>query len=198
MTRHPDLERKPALLEQIVDYLLDKPLASLSFRTLAKALDVSTFTLVYHFGSRAELLRDIVGAISSREVEMKGSFLQSEGTVDSYFQGLDTFWEWVVDPGHRQLQRLEFEAAMMEAHDPLSHTFTRDLFARWQRNGKSQLMILGLSEENAEIESRLVVDTLFGLQYDLVINRDVDRAGDAFARFVSQGRNRIEALLAEA
>ena len=49
MSRRPDPERKPELVAQILDYLLDKPLSGLSFRTLADALDVSTFTLVYQF-----------------------------------------------------------------------------------------------------------------------------------------------------
>jgi AcrR family transcriptional regulator len=53
VARPKDLDRKPALLADIVDYLLDKPLSGLTFRTLAEALAVSTYTLVYHFGSRA-------------------------------------------------------------------------------------------------------------------------------------------------
>ena len=67
MSRRPDPERKPELVAQILDYLLDKPLSSLTFRTLASGLGVSTFTLVYHFGTRAELLSEIVAAISGRE-----------------------------------------------------------------------------------------------------------------------------------
>ncbi|HXR45203.1 MAG TPA: TetR/AcrR family transcriptional regulator, partial [Pseudolysinimonas sp.] len=67
MTRAPDPAKKPALLEQIVDHFLDKSLSTLTFRSLAAALDISTFTLVYHFGSRSQLIRDIIAAIASRE-----------------------------------------------------------------------------------------------------------------------------------
>lgn len=191
MTREPDPSRKPALLAQILEYLLDKPLASLSFRTLAKALDVSTFTLVYHFGSRAELLSEIVWAISAREQDIRENLDDNPGTIAAYFAGLEWSWEWAIQPRNRQLQRLEFEASMMEAQDPGSHTYTRALFKHWQETGKAALLSFGLSEYDAELESRLTVDAFFGVQYDLVINQDVERAGAAFARYMAYHRLRI-------
>lgn len=193
MTREPDPSRKPALLAQILEHLLDKPLAGLSFRTLAKALDVSTFTLVYHFGSRAELLSDIVWAISSRQQDIQAD-LGSDSTIDTYFSGLEASWLWATQPRNRQLQRLEFEASMMEAQDPTRHSFTRALYAHWQVVGKDALLSFGLSEVDAEVESRLLVDGFFGLQYDLVINRDVDRSTAAFTRMLANHRVRLEEL----
>lgn len=195
VTREPDPSRKPLLLAQILDYLLDKSLASLSFRTLAKALDVSTFTLVYHFGSRAELLSEIVWAISQREQDIRVNLSNAEEPIDAYFDGLELSWEWSVQPRNRQLQRLEFEAAMMEAQDPTSHTFTRSLYAHWQHIGYEALVSLGIDEADAEVESRLTVDAMFGIQYDLVINRDVDRATAAFRHLVATHRARIERLV---
>src|SRR5690554_1191206 len=195
MTREADASRKPLLLDQILEYLLDEPLASLSFRTLAWALEVSTFTLVYHFGSRAQLLSDIVGAISAREVEIQRNLADNQGTLDAYFVGLEKSWEWSVQPRNRKLQRLEFEASMMEAQDPSNYDYTRALYARWQKIGKDALQELGLSEADAELESRLTVDTIFGIQYDLVVNSDVDRATGAFTYLMQTHRARLEALL---
>lgn len=196
VTREADASRKPQLLAQILEYLLDEPLASLSFRTLANALEVSTFTLVYHFGSRAQLLNDIVGAISVREAEIQRNLIENLGTLDAYFEGLHQSWEWSVQPRNRKLQRLEFEASMMEAQDPSSLEYTRALYGRWQKIGKDALQELGLSEADAEIESRLTVDTIFGLQYDLVINGDVERATAAFNHLTKTHRARLEVLLA--
>lgn len=195
VTRESDPSRKPALLAQTLEYLLDKPLTSLSFRTLAKALDVSTFTLVYHFGSRAEMLSDIVWAISARVKDV--AFTTDEGlpSIDAYFAGLDMSWNWSIQPRNRQLQRLEFEASMMEAHDPSSHTFTRSLHAHWQQRGADALQSFGVAEDDAQVETRLLVDSFFGLQYDLVINQDVERATQAFARLVQGHRARLESLI---
>lgn len=195
MTREADASRKPLLLAQILEYLLDEPLASLSFRTLASALEVSTFTLVYHFGSRAQLLSEIVAAISARETDVQRNLSENQGTLEAYFDGMERSWEWSVQPRNRKLQRLEFEASMMEARDPSSHDYTRRLYARWQQIGWDGLHALGLSEADAEIESRLTVNTIFGLQYDLVINGDVDRATAAFNHFRTTQRARLQVLL---
>jgi len=195
VTRQPDLERKPALIEQILDHLLDKPLSSLSFRTLAKALEVSTFTLVYHFGTRAELVSDVVSAISMRAEDIEEELQQTPTTIGSYLQGQLKSWEWSIQPRNIRLQRLEFEAALLEAHDPEAHDFTRTLYARWYEMGREALIDLGLSPEDATVESRLAVDTFFGLQYDLVVNQDVERATAAFHRSIEVRRERLERLL---
>ena len=195
MPRRPDPQRKPELIAQILDYLLDQPLSGLTFRTLADALDVSTFTLVYQFGTRAQLLSEIVKAISAREVEIHQRLIANPGTLDIYFEGLQRSWEWTLEPRNRRLQRLEFEASMIEALDPTVHTFVRALHARWQEIGNQALLSFGLSAEDAEVESRLIVDTFFGLQFDLVVNNDETRATAAFLRAAGHHRERITALM---
>lgn len=194
MSRKPDPERKPALLAQILDHLLDKPLASLTFRTLAKALDVSTFTLVYQFGTRAELINDIVGAISARQVEMEDRLVENPGTLDVYYENLAVSWRWTLDPRNRQLQRLEFEASMLEALDPETHNFSRGLYDTWLRVGREALESFGLSPVDARIEARIMVDAFYGLQYDLVVNNDEEGATAAFERLIEHHRERVEAL----
>lgn len=197
MSRKPDPGRKPELLDQILDHLLDKPLASLTFRTVADALSVSTFTLVYQFGTRAELVSDIVGAISSRQAEMEHRLVESPGTLDAYYENLAVSWKWTLDPRNRQLQRLEFEASMLEALDPDTHNFSRALYMTWLRVGRDALETFGLTPDDAEIEARIMVDAFYGLQYDLVVNNDAARSTAAFDRLVEHHRERVEALAAQ-
>jgi AcrR family transcriptional regulator len=198
MPRHPDPLRKPQLLAEILEYLLDKPLASVSFRTIAAALNVSTYTLVYQFGTRAQLLSEIVSAVSTRAGGIEQRLRDNPGTLDVYFDGLVMSWEWTREPRNRQLQRLEFEAALIEAVQPDDHTFTRALYATWQRIGRDALVSLGLSESDADLETRLIVDTFYGIQYDFVLNHDAARATAVFERAMQQHRERIEALAAAA
>ena len=195
MARTPDPARKPALLEQTLEYLLDKPLATLSFRTLASALGVSTFTLVYHFGSRAELIREVLRAISERATFMERRLVE-DVTLDTYFENLQLSWEWTLDPRNRQLQRLEFEAAMLESLHPEEYTFAGGVHAFWRRIGHEALLGFGLSEADAVSESRLLVDTVLGIQYDLVLNHDEEGATAAFQQLVKTHRARIEQLVA--
>lgn len=196
MPRHPDPHRKPVLLEKILDHLLDKSLASLSFRTLAKALGVSTFTLVYHFGTRAELVSEIVGAISSRAAVIEQELIDNPGTLEVYFEGHGHSWDWTLEPRNRQLQRLEFEAAMLEALAPEEYTHTRRLFDTWVRIGRTALVSFGVPEADAELESRVLVDTFFGIQYDLLVTGDEERATAEFHHAMEHHRVRVEALLA--
>lgn len=56
MARPKNHQRKPEMLAQFIEYLHDKPLSALTFRTVADALGVGAYTLVYHFGTREQLI----------------------------------------------------------------------------------------------------------------------------------------------
>jgi AcrR family transcriptional regulator len=193
VTREADPDKKPALLQQVVDYLTDKPLSALTFRGLATALGVSSFTLVYHFGTRANLVREIIGAIATRQSGFEAVLDPQEVTLESYFEGLRRTFELTLLPRNRALQRLEFEAQMLEALEP-EHTVTRQVHEGLQTRGRDTLVALGLDENNAAIESRLLIDTFYGIQVGLVINNDDDRATEAFDRALQQHRERINTL----
>jgi AcrR family transcriptional regulator len=194
MARRADSEKKPALLERIIDHLVDKPLSALSFRTLAAALDVSTFTLVYHFGTRSELVRDIISAIANRQRGFSNLLSLDDITVESYLAQLQTGFEQTLGPRNRALQRLEFEAQMLESLEDQQDALTRTVHENLQNGGRAALVALGLSEEDASIESRLLVDTFYGIQVGLVVNDDIPRATEAFRRAMEQHRDRILAL----
>jgi AcrR family transcriptional regulator len=197
VTRETDPTKKPALLEQILDFLLDKPLSALTFRSLATALGVSTFTLVYHFGTRADLVRDIIEAIAMRQrgFEMVGN--PESMTVESYFATLRRTFEITLHPRNRALQRLEFEAQMLEALET-EHAVTREVHQELQGRGRDALVLLGLTDRDAAIESRLLIDTFYGIQVGLVVNDDDDRATAAFERAMEYHRERVTALRATA
>ncbi|MEJ1229484.1 MAG: TetR/AcrR family transcriptional regulator [Galbitalea sp.] len=195
MPRHPDPSRKPQLLAEIIEYLLDKSLASVSFRTISQALGFSTYTLVYHFGTREHLLSEIVAAVSTRATAIEEQLDEAPDTLDTYFGSLASSWQWTLQPRNRQLQRLEFEAALIEALEPEKHTFSRALFATWQRIGQKALISLGIGRADAELHVRLLVDCFFGIQYDFVLNNDAAAATRAFDEAVRIHRERIETLL---
>jgi AcrR family transcriptional regulator len=193
--RHSDPSRKPQLLAEIIEHLLDKSLASVSFRTIAQALGCSTYTLVYHFGSREELLSEIVAAVSTRTTAIDEELRNSSATLDTYFETFDASWRWTLLPRNRQLQRLEFEAALIESLQPHTHTFSRALFSTWHRMGKDALTKFGIAPKVAALEARILVDTFYGIQFDFVLNNDPDAATRAYREAMNRHRERIEALL---
>lgn len=194
MARTADPLRRPALLAQIVDYLIDQPLATLSFRTLATALGVSTYTLVYQFGSRAELLHEIVRAITTRQNITVEAVAAETGDLEQHLQNLRDSWNWVLHPRNRQLQRLEFEAAMLEVHEPGSDPITPRVFELWHSAGHKALLAMGLQDVDASLEARIITNTMYGLQYDLIVNGEEEHATAAFHRALDAYRHRIIAL----
>ena len=194
MTRQADPAKKPALLEQIVDYLIDKPLSALTFRGLASALDVSSFTLVYHFGTRDDLVREIIGAIATRQRGFETVFDPETVTIDSYFVGLRKTFDFTLVPRNRALQRLEFEAQMLEAVAP-DHAVTRIVHEELHSRARDTLIALGLSRAEAAVEAQLIIDTFYGIQVGLVVSGDVKRATAAFDRALQYHRERIGPLV---
>jgi AcrR family transcriptional regulator len=194
MTRQADLAKKPALLEQIVDYLIDKPLSTLTFRGLASALGVSSFTLVYHFGSRDELVRDIIGGIATRQRGFETVFDPDTVTVDSYFAGLRQTFDLSLLLRNRALQRLEFEAQMLEAVAP-DHALTRIAHDELHMRARDTLVALGLTPKRAALEGQLLLDTFYGIQVGLVVSDDVERATASFNRALEYHREQITPLV---
>ncbi|MGV8912781.1 MAG: TetR family transcriptional regulator [Rhodoglobus sp.] len=197
MARKPDPTRKPALIRQALDFLVDKPLSSLTFRSLAKALDVSTFTLVYHFGTRAELIREIVHA-NARGVTPEEAAAMPASTLEEYFSSLYFSWQWTQLPENLHRQRLEFEAGLLEAVERDQFAITRTFFAQWLELGTNALVSFGVPRPQAEIESRLLVNTFHGVQFDLVLNQNLEASTAVFETAVNHHRSRVEALLTEA
>jgi AcrR family transcriptional regulator len=195
MARPVDTQRRSVLLEQIVEHLLDQPLATLSFRTLATALGVSTYTLVYQFGSRAELVHEIVREISSHRNALVEAVSAESGDIDTHLRNMAESWQWILQPRNRQLQRLEFEASMLEAQDPGFEPITPRVFERWHSAGRQALLRMGLEEDDADLEARIITNTIYGCHYDLIVNRDEARATEAFERAVASYADRIRQLM---
>lgn len=197
MARTPDPSRKPALLAAIVDYLLDKPLATLSFRTIASGLGVSTYSLVYHFGNREHLVNDIVSAVMERQGIITEAVQAEGGDIDEHMAIIRRSWKLGLAPRSRALMRLEFEAAMLRAREPIGpHTAAE--FYRWYEPRIAALELMGIPTADAETEARLLVDIFYGLQYDLLVTRDEARSTTAFEQAAAAYESRIRALVARA
>lgn len=194
MARVSNPTRHDELLAQIVDHLGDSSLADLSFRTLARSLSVSTYALVYHFGTREELIGEIVHAIAVRQ---KGHVPTSrdEPDLDHHLQQIRAAFAWQLQPENIKLQRLEFEAAMLEALDPQLHTYTRGTFSFWMDETKRTLTALGLSAEDAAIEARILNNLFYGFQYDLVINGDTVASSKSFSLAMDRYREHLQHLI---
>jgi AcrR family transcriptional regulator len=188
-------ERKPALLAEVVEYVLDKRLSGLTFRTLAEGLGVSTYTLVYHFGTRAELVKEIVHAVSERQHFVVAAVAKELGDIETHLSNIRNSWAVSLSPRSLQLQRLEFEAAMFDGVKSDDGGNTATVFNRWHRAGVDSLERMGMARADAELEARVLVDTIYGLHYDLLATGDIERVAAAFERVIESYEQRVLALL---
>ncbi|WP_369045170.1 TetR/AcrR family transcriptional regulator [Sinomonas sp. P10A9] len=171
MARPPRPERKYELLDQILDFLLDSTLADLTFRSLADGLGISSYVLVYHFGSREQLVTEIIHGIMGRYEPLESGTPASASPNDFVVWARKAF-ELCLDHRGRHLQRLEFEASVQDvvAERPrgagvASYARWRGFLARWLRGQ-------GVAAKRADALARLYVGSILGLLYDFVITGD--------------------------
>ncbi|WP_299166964.1 TetR/AcrR family transcriptional regulator [uncultured Arthrobacter sp.] len=171
MGRPPKPERKNELLDQIVDYLLDKTFATLSFRTLADGLGISSYVLVYHFGNREELINEIVRHIEARHDALKPANPE-KFTREDFRSWIVDSWNWLLVDRNRNLQRLEFEASVQDVVSPTPRASAVRKFVYWQSFTAEWLVSQGIERRQADPFARLFISSLYGLQYDYVLNQD--------------------------
>lgn len=166
MGRPPNPARRGELLDEIVDYVLERGLVGLSLRPLAKALGVSTYTLTYQLGPKDEMMAAIVRHAEERLAGESGPLPQTnaDGVLGSIWSEEDT------DAGHRWT-RLLVEVAIASEYGEVSEGQGL-LEGRLDRIGE----LLGEGDE----ERRAVLATLanalvLGLAIDRSLTHDDER-----------------------
>jgi len=195
MPRKPDPTRKPELLGQILEHLTTRTLATVSFRTLAEALGVSTYVFVYHFGNRAQLLAEIVRAVVARQSRaLEVDPVSLDGVA--WATVMRAAWADASSDYGRQLQRLEFEAAMIEMVEGDERGVARVSVAAWRDFVASWVRSRGVDSAPAAVEAQLFTAAVYGLQYDALATGDSDRVAAAFDRHLGRFVDRVDRMVA--
>ncbi|MCG2621492.1 TetR/AcrR family transcriptional regulator [Arthrobacter sp. I2-34] len=179
MARPQNPQRKPQLLADILDYLKDKSLAEVSFRSLAEGLGISSYMLVYHFGTRDQLIAEISDRIyASLGPDLAGdlSALDPAG----FRAGLLRFWRRSLQEGNRRLQRLGFEAAVQGADGGGQGRAAAAVYLAWAEAAAGWLRARGLAPAEAGSQGRMLAAGVHGLLYDVVLTGQRQEATAAF------------------
>ncbi len=164
MARPVDPQRRAAVLTKAADYVLERGLAGLSLRPLAKALGTSTRMLLYDFGSKERLIRDVLAEIRRRE----------ENLLAAEVRTLEDVWRWVAAPEREPFLRLFFEVYVAglgkgEA-EPLVRDWLEFLRTSWQPRVD-------------DATATLMVAVVRGLLLDRLATGDRERTDAALHRF---------------
>lgn len=103
MARPPDLERRQALLDAIVEEVAIRGIGDRSLRDVAAAVGTSHRMLLHHFGSRDELLLAIVDQVERRQMTLMRDL------PDEPADAIAAMWAGLRAPELRPFERLFFE-----------------------------------------------------------------------------------------
>ncbi len=165
-------DRKEQLIERLVTYVQDHGVSDFSLRPVAEALGTSPRMLLYHFGSRSQLLVDVLyryRRVQTAVVEEWAAEEQLPGVVRLY-------WRWASQPQHETYLRLFFEVAGLAVQRrpgtedtlPSIISDSMDLFV-------PPLVDAGCDPEFAREQVGLAIGAVRGLFLDLLVTGERER-----------------------
>ena len=169
MGRTADPQIHQELLDRAVDYVFENGLADLSLRPLAAALGVSPGTLLYHFGSKEQLLIDVITAGRMRQQ-----------TLVDEIDDLSEVWKILSAPRWMAGVRMFFEVYMLAIREPQRFPgFLDSAVDDWLA------AITPARDPDARADATLQLAVFRGLLLDLCATGDRKRTTRALERFAS-------------
>lgn len=114
MSRTVDESLRDDLLERIVEYVLKNGITELQLRPLAKAVQSSPRGLLYHFGSKEELVTEVLASAAVRQREV---FETLPRDLKSYAKTVRAAWAVMSRRRNEGLFRLFFETYGLALQD---------------------------------------------------------------------------------
>ncbi|HXA17733.1 MAG TPA: TetR/AcrR family transcriptional regulator [Thermoanaerobaculia bacterium] len=182
----PTSARRDELLEATVRYLLQNGVAELSLRPLAAAVGSKARLLVYHFGSKEQLLVEAMGLIRSRAkdaLEVVMTAQAGDADLDVLVRAL---WKWATSTRNRPYLRLFFEMHGLALQYPSRYaSYLQGSIDSWIDLLTSTLT-RALGRARAATMATLIVGVIDGLLLDALATGDWKRTGRAVNEFAAQ------------
>lgn len=169
MARLVDLDRRTALLDDVVTYLGEHGLANVSLRPMAATLGVSVNSLVHHFGSKDDLIITALRRSGAVQQDVERRWLTRQPRM-SQADLLRAWWRWITASSRNlAIVRLGIEAAAMEATlEGLPRQARGEQIGLWRSHIEDRLVAEGVPTETAIIEASLAKAMFTGLVVDLL------------------------------
>jgi AcrR family transcriptional regulator len=174
--------RRAELLERTLDYAERTNLSELSLRPLAAAIGSSPRVLIYLFGSKDGLLREVLAASRARQLAVVRGAMQE---IAEPGEVLGRLWAWMCEPEHAGVGRLFFESysRSLGGGEPWT-SFAVDSVRDWEPSLRSMLTAPD-GTPPSEAEVTLALGVLRGLFLDLLATGEAERIDLAWRRFIA-------------
>ena len=171
--------RRAELLDASYAYVLGNGLNGLSLRPLAAAIGSSPRVLLYLFGSKENLLREVLARARSEQIAQLTSACKVGGQRQGIEETAAHLWTWLSAPEQRAMVRLTYEAFMLSlSHEPGPWTgFAAEAAEDWLN-----LLVdaqVRVAQAKAEVRATRVLATIRGLLIDLLASGDNRRIAAA-------------------
>ena len=180
MARTRDAARRAEVLDRAVDYVLENGISELSLRPLAKAAGTSPRVLLYYFGSKEELVVELIARGRARQRETMANLeMSSFRTATGAARML---WQQYSAPKWEPLMRLFFEVYGLALQDRSRFPgFLEAAVEDWLAALKPCCSLPGRSARDARAYATLLLAGFRGFLLDLCATHDrarINRAVD--------------------
>jgi AcrR family transcriptional regulator len=175
----PGSPRRAELLNACYGYVLEHGLAGLSLRPLAAATGTSPRVLLYLFGSKEQLVRELLARARQEQITLLTGLLGPD-LPDGFEALADRLWNLLSSPEQRPMVRLTYEAFLRSvSRDPGPW----EGFAAETARDYRELLIRaqpGTHPADAEATATSTLALIRGLLLDLLAHGDTDRVTAAW------------------
>jgi AcrR family transcriptional regulator len=186
MARLANPRIRERLLDQAVDYVLAQGVGDLTLRPLAKALRTNARMLIYHFGSRERLMREILMRLRDREDARVKAWFRANKRRHTLPKFLRWLWQRVSAPSTRSAERLTLELYTLALRHPRDYPgVIEDPLVYWQKLTQKA----GVDSRTGITEATLMLAVTRGLLLDLCATEDRARVGRAMNMFAQLVEN---------
>jgi AcrR family transcriptional regulator len=176
MARTPNPNIRARLRDQAVNYVLSQGAGDLTLRPLAKALKTSARMLIYHFGSREGVMREILAGLREREDARLQAWFRTSKKRRTLTEFLRWYWKRMSTSRARPALRLVFELYALALRHPQDYPGVLEApLAHW----KKLMEQTGVTAQVEPMEATLLLAATRGLFLDLCATGDRARVESA-------------------
>ena len=184
MSRTPDPARRAELLERAVDYVCRHGLTELSLRPLAKVIQSSPRVLLYHFGSKEDLVVEIVRRGRARQRAMMANVKLTRLSPREVARAL---WREWSKPEWEPLTQLSFEVYALALRDAKRFpNYLEDSIHDWLAALEVCTTLPGYDRRESEALATLIIAGFRGFLLDYLATHERERVDRAVDLWLSQ------------
>jgi AcrR family transcriptional regulator len=184
--------RRQDLTTAALEYVVQHGLIGLSLRPLAASLGTSDRMLIYHFGSKAGLIADVLELANRQLGSRVASAVGAAASPGSPRDVVANAWQLMASDDSDAASRIYLELCALSVREPETWAgFHRRLREPWLDMLRHNLVGLRIPAARAIVLATLILDTIDGLILDRLVTGErarVDAAARAFGELLGDAR----------